>query len=100
VRPSLPDSPFVFANARGIAGRKFHGRFSPWSVEGAGAGVSERHFPHRWRHTYATSLPSRGVDIYKVKRLLGHVKLVTTERYRHLTDDNLADAVEQAFLHR
>ena len=103
VRPSLPDSPFVFVNPRGIAGREFHGRFSPWSVEdivrqaGEGAGVSERHFPHRWRHTYATSLLRRGVDIYKVKRLLGHAKLVTTERYLHLTIDDLADAVDQAF---
>ena len=37
------------------------------------------------------------MDIYKVKRLLGHAKLVTTERYLHLTIDDLADAVDQAF---
>ena len=61
------------------------------------AGVSGRHFPHRWRHTYATSLLRRGVDVFKAKRLLGHSKLATTERYLHLVDDDLADAVDLAF---
>ena len=37
------------------------------------------------------------MDIYKAKRLLGHAKLVTTERYLHLTVDDLADALDQAF---
>jgi len=32
------------------------------------------------------------MDIYKVKRLLGHAKLVTTERYLHLSDGDFADA--------
>ncbi|MGH8987131.1 MAG: tyrosine-type recombinase/integrase [Acidimicrobiales bacterium] len=44
---------------------------------GEGAGIHERHFPHRWRHTCATSLLRRGVDIYKAKRLLEPSKLVT-----------------------
>jgi hypothetical protein len=43
------------------------------------------------------ALLRRGIDIYKVKRLLGHAKLVTTERYLHLSDGDLADAVDQAF---
>ena len=103
VRCTLADSPCVFVNPRGNAERQFHGRVAPWSVEalvrqaGRGAGVGERHFPHRWRHTYATSLLRRGLDIYKVKRLLGHAKLATTERYLHLSDDDLADAVDLAF---
>ena len=103
LRPGLPDSPFVFVNPRSLASRQHYGCFADCAVEdlvrqaGEGAGVSERHFPHRWRHTYATSLLRRGVDIYKVKRLLGHAKLVTTERYLHLTVDDLADALDQAF---
>lgn len=106
LRPGLADSPFVFVNPRSLASRQHHGCFADCAVEdlvrqaGEGAGVSERHFPHRWRHTYATSLLRRGVDIYKVKRLLGHSKLVTTERYLHLNDDDLADAVDKAFPER
>ncbi|MGH9918811.1 MAG: tyrosine-type recombinase/integrase [Nitrososphaerales archaeon] len=104
VRPTLADSPFVFVNPRSHTHRAHHGSFAACAVEdlvhqaGEGAAVSERHFPHRWRDILnTTSLLRRGVDIYKVKRLLGHAKLVTTERYLHLSDDDLADAVDQAF---
>ena len=39
---------------------------------GTSAGVTGRHFAHRWRHTYATSLVRRGEDIHVVQRLMGH----------------------------
>jgi site-specific recombinase XerD len=64
---------------------------------GSGAGLSGRHFPHRWRHSYATSLRCRGVDIHVVQRLLGHSNIATTTRYLHLSDADLTDAVEKAF---
>jgi site-specific recombinase XerD len=64
---------------------------------GAGAGVSGRHFPHRWRHSYATSLLRRGADIHVVQRLLGHSNIATTTRYLHLSDADLTDAVAKAF---
>ena len=46
---------------------------------------------------WAAVLPRKGVDVFKVKGLLGHSKLATTERYLHLVDDDLADAVDQVF---
>jgi site-specific recombinase XerD len=64
---------------------------------GRGAAVAGPHFPHRWRHSYATSLIRRGVDVSKVQRLLGHSRLATTERYVHLVIEDLAAAVDQAF---
>jgi site-specific recombinase XerD len=45
---------------------------------GTGAGVSGRHFPRRWRHSYATSLLRRGADIHVVQRLLGHSNIAPT----------------------
>jgi site-specific recombinase XerD len=68
-------------------------------VERAGteAGVGGRHFPHRWRHSYATSLLRRGVDIHVVQHLMGHANIATTTRYLHLSDADLADAVDKAF---
>lgn len=62
----------------------------------AGAGVACRQFPHRWRHTYATSLLRRGVDIHVVQRPIGHSNITTTIRYLHLCDADLADAVDKA----
>ena len=38
-----------------------------------------------------------GVDIHVVQRLLGHSNIATTTRYLHLSDTDLADAVDKAF---
>ncbi|HEV2369024.1 MAG TPA: tyrosine-type recombinase/integrase [Acidimicrobiales bacterium] len=49
------------------------------------------------RHTYATDLLRRGVDIHVVQRLLGHTNIATTTRYLHLSDTDLIPAVDHAF---
>lgn len=56
-----------------------------------------RHHTHRWRHTYATGLLRRGLDIHKTQRLMGHANIATTARYLHLVDNDLAAAVDLAF---
>jgi site-specific recombinase XerD len=45
---------------------------------------------HVLRHCFATHLMEAGVDIYTVKRWLGHTSLVTTGRYMHVTAEHLA----------
>jgi integrase len=49
--------------------------------------------PHALRHTTASRLVMRGVDLYRVKTLLGHSSVKTTERYAHLKSDDLRDAI-------
>ena len=72
LRPKLPKSAFFFANPSSHRGDRYEGRMGPTTVAkvvvraGNGAGVGGRHFPHRWRHSYATSLLRRGVDIHVV----------------------------------
>lgn len=44
---------------------------------------------HTFRHTCASRLVQRGVDLYHVKAWLGHASIVTTERYAHLRPDSL-----------
>ena len=82
LRPSLPKSAYLFANPRG--NRSLRGRYGPRALHnlvveaGTSAGVAGRHFPHRWRHSYATSLVRRGEDIHVVQRLMGHSNIATT----------------------
>ena len=45
------------------------------------------------RHTFASHLCMKGVDIMTVKELLGHSSLEMTQRYSHLTDRHKAEAV-------
>jgi len=47
---------------------------------------------HVLRHCFATHLMEAGVDIYTIKRWLGHTALVTTGRYMHVTAEHLAKA--------
>ncbi len=49
----------------------------------AAAGV-RRGTPHDMRHTAASWLVQKGVDLYKVQALLGHESYRTTQRYAHL----------------
>jgi len=48
---------------------------------------------HTLRHTYASWLVESGVDLYTVKTLLGHSTLAMTERYSHLGNNTLQNAV-------
>jgi len=49
---------------------------------------------HDLRHTFASRLVTRGVDIYTVAKLLGHQNIEMTERYAHLDPDYLKHSVE------
>ncbi|HUU30076.1 MAG TPA: site-specific integrase [archaeon] len=50
---------------------------------------------HTLRHTFASWLVESGVDLYTVKTLLGHSTLAMTERYSHLSQGTLQEAVKR-----
>ena len=57
------------------------------------AGIDNFRF-HDLRHNFASNLVQSGINLYKVQHLLGHKDGRMTQRYAHLTVDNLREAVE------
>lgn len=57
------------------------------------AGIKDLHI-HDLRHTFATRLVQRGVELYTVQRLLGHENPAMTQRYAHHSVESLRAAVE------
>jgi integrase len=78
------------------------GKVFPISVrslrEGFDKAVSKAAFEnfhfHDLRHTFATRLVQAGVDLYKVKELLGHKTIIMTMRYAHHCSESLRSSIE------
>jgi integrase/recombinase XerC len=91
---ALPATPALFLNQRG-------GRLTPTSVRAllrtalAAAAVRSRVSPHALRHSFATHLLNRGMDLRAIQELLGHASLSTTQRYTHLGLEELARTYEK-----
>jgi integrase/recombinase XerD len=57
--------------------------------------ILKRVHPHVTRHTFATTLLDKGVDLKTVQGLMGHSHIRTTETYLHTTDDRKVEAIEK-----
>ena len=81
--------------ASDVTGKPSTSLHFPWTRIRARAGLSDVRL-HDLRHSFASFLVNSGVSLYVVQKLLGHLHTRTTQRYSHLTDETLAEAVEIA----
>jgi integrase/recombinase XerD len=79
---------FLSKNGRRLDRQQF------WNIlqrRGEAAGIPKpRLHPHALRHSFATHLQRRGMDLRTIQELLGHASITTTEKYAHL-DTELRD---------
>ena len=92
-RPKLAgstDDGYLFLSRSG----KRMNRQDFWNIlrqRGTRLGIaSSRLHPHVLRHSFATHLQRRGMDLRTLQELLGHSSIATTEKYAHL-DTELRD---------
>ncbi|MFC1825940.1 tyrosine-type recombinase/integrase, partial [Thermodesulfobacteriota bacterium] len=50
---------------------------------------------HDLRHCCGSALIMKGVDLETVRKLLGHRDITTTQRYLHVVDDHMANAISK-----
>jgi len=80
----------VFPNPN--TGKKFDNIGKSWGNLVKRANIQNFRF-HDLRHSFASKLVMKGVDLYTVKELLGHSTLELTQRYAHLSFDHKTTAV-------
>jgi integrase/recombinase XerD len=61
------------------------------------AGINKKVTPHVLRHSLATTLLSKGVDIRYIQEILGHSSLNITQIYTHVVPNQLKEIYQKIF---
>ncbi len=91
--PSRGQSIYLFPSSR--TGLPYRSIFQSWDRVRKNAGMPELRI-HDLRHSFASFLVNSGRSLYEVQRLLGHTSSRTTQRYAHLSQNSLAEAMNSA----
>ncbi|WP_430386481.1 tyrosine-type recombinase/integrase [Blastomonas fulva] len=75
--------------------KPFTAVYNAWDTARRAAGLPDFRM-HDCRHTHASQLCNSGQSLYVIGKVLGHAQAKTTERYAHLSQETLLNAVNLA----
>ena len=88
--PRHISSPYVFWHHNGLRYTRFSNQFNVLTKR---VGLKCR--CHDLRHKFATDYLRSGGDIYRLKQILGHSSVVTTEIYTHVLTEMLHEDIKK-----
>lgn len=88
------ESDLVFVLENGTANKEFKLN-TMLKLAAQKAGLNENISSHVMRHSFASNLIAKGVDIVKIKKLLGHEQIKTTNIYLHTNMELLRNAIDR-----
>lgn len=91
LRDENGQSPYIFFNPE--TGKPYLDMKTGFKGACRRAGIHSLRF-HDLRHTFASRLVEKGIDIETVRDLLGHHSIMVTQRYTHSSDERKRAAVE------
>ena len=91
--PRWEGCPFVVPNPETL--KPYSQIYKAWNNVRIAAGLSDVRM-HDLRHSMASNMVNSGRSLYEVSQVLGHNQLETTQRYAHLSQETLLEAVDAA----
>ena len=92
-------SAYVFLNSRGQPLTPRGVEYILNSVEKK-TGMTMKLHPHKFRHTFATHLLNKGLDLRMIQELMGHSSLASTQVYTHVSGQKMQEEYSKAFPRR
>lgn len=89
--PQRTESGYIFANPK--TGKPIVTLKKSFKSALRAVGIEDFRW-HDLRHCFASDLVRKGVDLFVVQKLLGHSSPKMTQRYAHLRNDHLMEAIE------